>query len=148
MGSTLAQIPKHTTLWLSFLGLYCTLALYIGTTAPASNPATYIDFVLRIRSRAFFDEALGRAKLRAVEEAERRRKGRDKFASFLRHARGLREDTEWESFAAQNEKEPEMRMVSSDRACLVASGRWYDQCWVLEFWLAPPMVVEGFARLL
>ncbi|MEW5316690.1 MAG: hypothetical protein WDW38_008043 [Sanguina aurantia] len=61
--------------------------------------------------RAFFDESLGRAKLRAAEEAERRRKGRDKLASFLRHARGLREDTEWESFAALNEKEPEMRML-------------------------------------
>ncbi len=45
-------------------------------------------------------------------EAERRRKrARDDYASFLRHAKGLTPETPWDLFFSTFEKEPELKAV-------------------------------------
>lgn len=59
---------------------------------------------------------MGKAAARELEEAERRRRARDKLASYLRHCRpALRDDAVWEEWAAEHEREPELRAVRNVR---------------------------------
>lgn len=62
--------------------------------------------------RSYYEELVGRAKQKAEESDKRKRRARDEFASFLRHAKGIYHDTPWEDFEATFEKEPEFKAVS------------------------------------
>jgi len=66
--------------------------------------------------RAWFEELHGRA--RAEEEAAegRRKRARERFASFLRHVRGMGPTTEWEQFEKDNEKDKEFKDVGPEAA--------------------------------
>ena len=77
----------------------------------AAPPITLLHLPLPRRS-SFFDELVGRAKLREEEEEERRRRARDKFAVMLRHLRKLSAETTWEEFVTDYEQEPEFKAVS------------------------------------
>lgn len=63
----------------------------------------------------YFQELQGRAKQREQDEAERKRRAQDKFASLLRHLRKLDADTTWDQFLDDYDREPEYRAVSGDR---------------------------------
>lgn len=58
---------------------------------------------------------MAKARSREAEEAERRRRARDKLASYMRHARPVvREDSAWEQWLAEHEREPEVRAVGAE----------------------------------
>lgn len=68
------------------------------------------------RRRLYYEEMVGRAKEREAEEEARRRRARDKLASYLRHARGLKDGTlSWSEFLEGHGKEPEVKAVSEGR---------------------------------
>lgn len=62
--------------------------------------------------RAWFEEQQGRAKAREEEEEQRRRRARDKFSSFLRHAKGVSVSSTWDAFIEQHGNEREVKDVS------------------------------------
>ncbi len=71
----------------------------------------------------YFEELLGRAKLKEEEDLERKKRAKEKFSSMLRHLRKLDADTTWEQFVADYEREPEFRMVREAGAFLALMKR-------------------------
>jgi hypothetical protein len=65
---------------------------------------------------AAFEELVGRVKARESEDAERRRRNRDRFASMLRHLRKLGADTTWDAFVSDYDREPEFKALGADDA--------------------------------
>lgn len=72
--------------------------------------------------RVFFEEAVGDARQKLEEAERRKRKARDNFGSFLRHARGLYADTPWDEFEDAFSNEPEFKEVGGDRGWGVMGG--------------------------
>ncbi|KAI8462428.1 MAG: hypothetical protein J3K34DRAFT_527752 [Monoraphidium minutum] len=66
--------------------------------------------------RVYYEEAVGGARLKAEEAERRRRRSRDAFGSFLRHARGLYADTPWGEFEGAFKDEPEFKEVGEEVA--------------------------------
>ena len=75
-------------------------------------PINLIEILCR---SVYFQELVGRAKLREEEEVERHRRAKDKFASMLRHLRKVTEVTTWDEFVAAYDQEPEFKAVSSSQ---------------------------------
>eukprot|EP00198_Chlamydomonas_reinhardtii_P003267 XP_001692603.1 WW domain protein [Chlamydomonas reinhardtii] len=81
------------------------------------DAATRLNSLLPTYKRCFWEDAVAKARSREAEEAERRRRARDKLASYMRHARPVvREDSAWEQWLAEHEREPEVRALSLDEA--------------------------------
>ncbi len=76
-----------------------------------SRPCAHV----RSHRRTYFEESLSKAKAREAEEAERRRRARDKLASYMRHCRpAVRDDRVWEEWLKEHEREPEVKAVGPD----------------------------------
>jgi hypothetical protein len=82
---------------------------------PHTPPPSCATAPRHLHRRAFFDEAVGRAKEKQREAEKKLRRARDVFGSFLRHARGLGADTTWAEFEAAFKDEPELKGVSDAR---------------------------------
>lgn len=62
--------------------------------------------------RLYFEEAVARARQREADEADRRRRAKDKLVSYMKHSRpAVREDSVWEDWLAEHEREPEVKAV-------------------------------------
>eukprot|EP00798_Chlamydomonas_sp_ICE-L_P030495 gene30495-35513_t len=65
----------------------------------------------------YFEELVGRARLREEEEADRKRRYKDKLGSLIRHARPtVTASTTWEDFLKSNEQEPEIKTLGIEES--------------------------------
>ncbi len=71
---------------------------------------------------------MARARQREADEADRRRRAKDKLVSYMKHSRpAVREDSVWEEWLAEHEREPEVKAVGWG----VGAGRGQrkGRCW-------------------
>jgi hypothetical protein len=79
-------------------------------------PRMTLDSIDPLYKSYYFEELLGRAKLREEEEQDRLRRARDKFLILLSELRKIKADSTWDYFIKKYDKEPEFKQLGAEEA--------------------------------
>lgn len=71
---------------------------------PAKDPRMTLDSIDALYKSYYFEELLGRAKLREEEEQERLKRAREKFLILLSELRKIKADSTWDYFLKKYDK--------------------------------------------